>query len=34
MKATEVVLTSEERATLGYWRAAGKTERRIALRQR
>ena len=32
MKAAEVVLTSEERATLRSWRAAGKTERRMAFR--
>ena len=32
MKSAEVALTSEERATLRSWLAAGKTERRMALR--
>jgi transposase len=32
MKAAEVVLTSEERATLRSWRVSGKTERRMAFR--
>jgi transposase len=32
MKAVEVLLTSEERATLRSWLAAGKTERRMAFR--
>ncbi len=32
MRAAEVALTSEQRATLRLWRAAGKTERRLALR--
>jgi transposase len=32
MKAAEVVLTSEDRVTLGSWVAAGKTERRLAFR--
>ena len=32
MKAAEVALTSEERATLACWLAAGKTERRLAFR--
>ena len=32
MKAAEVTLTDEDRATLGAWRAAGKTERRMAFR--
>jgi transposase len=32
MKAAEVVLTSEDRARLRSWLAAGKTERRLALR--
>jgi transposase len=32
MKAAEVRLTSEERATLRSWLAAGKTERRMAFR--
>jgi hypothetical protein len=32
MKRTAVVLTSEERATLRSWLAAGKTERRMAFR--
>jgi transposase len=32
MRAAEVVLTSEERATLRSWLAAGKTEQRVAFR--
>src|SRR6516165_97089 len=32
MRAAEVALTSEQRATLGSWLAAGKTERRLAFR--
>ena len=32
MRSAEVALTSEERATLRSWLAAGKTERRMALR--
>ena len=32
MKAAEVVLTAEETATLRCWLAAGKTERRMAMR--
>ena len=32
MRAAEVALTDEERATLRSWLAAGKTERRLALR--
>src|SRR3974377_2360500 len=32
MRAAEVALTSEQRATLRSWLAAGKTERRLAFR--
>src|SRR5216684_1901004 len=32
MRAAEVVLTSEQRATLQSWLAAGKTEQRLAFR--
>ena len=32
MKAAEVALTDEQRATLRCWLAAGKTERRLAFR--
>ena len=32
MKAAEVTLTDEDRATLAAWLAAGKTERRMAFR--
>src|SRR5258705_13126783 len=32
MRAAEVVLTSEQRATLQSWLAAGKTEQRVAFR--
>jgi transposase len=32
MRAAEVILTDEQRATLGGWLSAGKTERRMAFR--
>ena len=32
MKAAELALTSEQRATLRSWLAAGKTEQRVAFR--